>query len=518
VATLYRQYRPSSFKEVAGQDHIIETLKAAILKDRLTHAYLFHGPRGTGKTTTARLLAKRANCHDAKDEEACEKCVSCTSFATNSNIDVIEIDAASNRGIDDIRALRERVSSAPAFGKYKVYIIDEVHMLTPEASTALLKTLEEPVAHVIFILATTELHKVLPTILSRCQVFRFRRASKEELTKRLKYLLKQEKREANDDILDYIIERSDGCFRDAESLLGQLLTLQQKELKKDSLTSLLGLPPANLIEGFITAMLKGESAGAITATDKAFNEGHDPEQFIRESVIYARDQALKDVATGKAEVGKWSQIIRSLLQALQDLNYVPQPIIALHLAVLTVCTVKGETAPVQTTPEPKQEAQPITPKKIETTPVIHEQAVAPTPKPAPIKEPTPTNKPEPIKEEPIASTPSLKLDTVKKVWPQLISNVKNDNPVASTFLRAIEPIDFSNDTITLRTRYALHRNFFTTPKNKDLITKILCTLLGENVGVKLVLDENGGTQVPSLASQRKSKEDNFYSTVKEVFG
>lgn len=515
MATLYRQYRPSSFGEVVGQEHVIETLKAAIKKNRLTHAYVFHGPRGTGKTTTARLLAKRANCESSKDVEACGKCKSCTAFAAGNNIDVIEIDAASNRGIDDIRALRERMSSAPSISKYKVYIIDEVHMLTPEASTALLKTLEEPVKHVLFILATTELHKVLPTILSRCQVFRFRRASREELITRLRYLLEQEKRQSSDDVLDYIVERSDGCFRDAESLLGQLLTLQQKELKKDALTNLLGLPPTGLIKKFIEAMLKGESAGAIEAIDDTLSGGHDPEQFIRESIVYARDRALKDVKASSSDAGKWSPIIRSLLQALQDLAYVPQPIIALHLAVLTVCTVKGKATPIKNIPEPNSNTQGVkepNPAKKVVVPDKKEEVNA-------VKEEVVAVKGEVVSErqEAITNISSPELETVKRIWPKLIESVKDKNPVASTFLRAIEPINVSKGLVTMRTRYSLHRNFFTTPKNKKIIIEALTKLLSKTITAQFVLDEEGSPSGPSLATMRQSKEDKFLSEVKEVF-
>ena len=276
MATLYRRYRPQKFGEIVGQDHVTETLRQAALKNKLTHAYLFYGPRGTGKTTMARLLAKRANCEKAKGAEPCGKCTSCRALATGRHTDVMEIDAASNRGIDDIRALREHINLAPALGKYRVYIIDEVHMLTREAAAALLKTLEEPVAHVIFILATTELHKVPPTILSRCQVFRFKRASRDEMAGRLKFILKKEKRAADEATLDFIIDRSDGCYRDAESLLGQLLTLRDKKVNKLALQEFLGLPAPATLERFLEALVNGESAPALAAAEETVGGGYYP--------------------------------------------------------------------------------------------------------------------------------------------------------------------------------------------------------------------------------------------------
>jgi len=489
VATLYRQYRPTNFKEIVGQEHVTETLQAAIKKKKLTHAYLFHGPRGTGKTTTARILAKRVNCQGAKGTEPCGRCRTCKASVAGSNIDLIEIDAASNRGIDDIRALRERISSAPSIGEYKIYIIDEVHMLTAEAASALLKTLEEPVKHAIFILATTELHKVLPTTLSRCQVYRFRRATDQELLSRLKYLLKKEKRVAEDEVLEFIISRSDGCYRDAESLLDQLLTMQAKKLTKDSLISLLGLPPRELLDQFLTSMNAAESGPAIGAVDQAFAEGFDPEQFLRESILEARDRAVKD---GSGE-GRWPVVVRALLQAMQDLAYVPQPMVALHLAILTVCTKKGDA--------PKKETVIQDRVKRETT-----------------KREQPVTSKEQEQEQEQTKSSDIQLDDVKKIWPSLINKVKDSNPVASTFLRAIEPLAVGDDVVSMRTRYSLHKNFFDNPKHKAMVEKLMSELLEHKITTKFVLDEEGPANGQTLAEQRKSSEDQFYETVKEVFG
>jgi len=504
MATLYRQYRPGSFKEIIGQEHITETLKAAIKKSRLTHAYLFHGPRGTGKTTTARLLAKRVNCLNAKEVEACGRCKSCRAVIAGSNIDLIEIDAASNRGIDDIRALRERIASAPSLGKYKVYIIDEVHMLTPEASAALLKTLEEPVAHAMFVLATTELHKVLPTILSRCQIFRFRRATGEELAKRLKYLLKKEKRVAEEAVIEFIIERSDGCFRDAESLLGQLLTLQPGKLKRDALIDSLGLPPIKLIEQFVGSLRESESAGAVAAVDEAIRGGYDPEQFVRETIIYARDTAMRELAEGKNEAEGWSELVRALLQALQDLAYVPQPTIALHLAVLTVCTKKGESGKGASLPVKKSEDVKPTSASSSSLKLA-------------AKDSTPSVKKQVREMKSTLPGNSADLTVVQNVWPKLIEQVKKKNPVASTFLRAVEPIGANEGQVTIRTRYPLHKNFFATEKNMALVTSVLADLISRQVTLNFVLDEAGSSTGPSSAQMRQAKDDKFFAMVKEVF-
>lgn len=481
-----------------------ETLKRAILKDRLTHAYLFYGPRGTGKTTTARLLAKRVNCLKSKKEESCGKCKSCKAFASQQHMDVLEIDAASNRGIDDIRALRERIALAPTMGKYKVYIIDEVHMLTKEAAAALLKTLEEPADRVIFILATTELHKVLPTILSRCQIYRFKRASRDDLRQRLQYILKKEKRSVDEEAMNFIIDRSDGCYRDAESLLGQMLTLHEKEVKRDELAEFLGLPPPELIDKFLMFLIKGESQGAVEAVDKAHESGFDPEQFLKESILLARDGAILLTTGEQLERSDYSflkegaanerlpQIMRTLLQALQDLAYVPQPMVAMHLAILSLCLKKGEG-----------DREKVVVQKAE----VQQQAPA-------VRQAV---KPEPVQTS-AKKDGELSVEAVKTIWSKLIDGIKNTNPVASTFLRAMEPIEVNGNVIVIRARYTLHRTFFDNPTNANLVAGSLTELLGQKVNVQCFLDEANRPNGVSVASQRQEREKKFEQTVGQVFG
>lgn len=493
MATLYRQYRPQRFAELVGQDHVSETLRRAIIKDKLAHAYLLYGPRGTGKTTTARLLAKAVNCLALDQGEPCGKCASCQAVVAGNHPDVIEIDAASNRGIDDVRFLREAAKFIPGLGQMKVYIIDEVHMLTKEAASALLKTLEEPPRHALFILATTELHKVLATIASRCQIFRFRRATNEEMRQRLTDLLKREERAASGDVLAYIIERSDGCYRDAESLLGQLLTLGGRKITLDKLTSFLGLPAPEVLEDFLAALVREESAPALRALDEAFAAGVDPEQFLKEAVRYIRDGALyaagEESQENQSRLAQWAQslpqlasrapvIMRALIQALQDLAFVPQPLMAVQLAIITVCTRKGEVRG-----EVKQAAKSAPAKAAKT------------------KQPAATNR----------------LGDIKKTWPRLIESVKAKNPVAATFLRAIEPADMTDDVLTVKAHYSLHKTFFDKIDNKQMITEELGKLLQANITMSFVLEEAETESIPPTA-RRNEREDKFVAAVREVFG
>ncbi|MFH1714260.1 MAG: DNA polymerase III subunit gamma/tau, partial [Candidatus Nealsonbacteria bacterium] len=245
---LYRKYRPKTFSEIVGQEHVVQTLTNALSLGLISHAYLFSGPRGSGKTTIARLLAKSLNCQNRKEGsfEPCNKCDSCLEIMENRSMDLIEIDAASHRGIDEMKELIEGIKFSPSKSKYKVFIIDESHQLTKEAANALLKTLEEPPSHAVFILATTEIHKMIPTIISRCQRFDFRKLTLSEIVRRLEYVAKKEKTKIEKPALELIALNSGGAVRDAEGLLDQVLTFrgilkENETIKADDIKDLLGM-------------------------------------------------------------------------------------------------------------------------------------------------------------------------------------------------------------------------------------------------------------------------------------
>ena len=303
---LYRKYRPKTFAEISGQEHIIQTITNAISSDLVSHAYLFTGPRGTGKTTVARILAKAVNCEDRKNFEPCNKCSSCMEIMAGSAMDLIEIDAASHRGIDEIRELREGVRFAPSKLKYKVFIIDECHQLTKEASNALLKTLEEPPARVIFILATTEIHKMLPTILSRCQRFDFRKLTVDEIIDKLEFICKQEDIKIEQSALELIALHSEGALRDAQGFLDQALTFvgeSNKEITAEEIKDLLGLVETNLVSEFFEFICEKKPAEAIEFLNKIIDKGIDAQEFAKAFDNYLRMAIILKVS-GPGDIGK----------------------------------------------------------------------------------------------------------------------------------------------------------------------------------------------------------------------
>lgn len=290
--SLYRKWRPQTFEDVAGQKHVTRTLQNALSMNRIAHAYLFCGPRGTGKTTVAKLLAKALNCENGPTPTPCNKCRNCVGVRDGIAMDVFEIDGASNRGIDEIRDLREKVKFAPGEGRYKVYIIDEVHMLTTEAFNALLKTLEEPPAHVIFIFATTEPHKVPATILSRCQRFDFKRISTQEIVDYLAGITASEGLEVSREALSLIARTAEGGMRDALSILDQSVSFSGQKVAKSDVEALLGVVRFELLQEFAEAMISGSITEGLLFVDRLLEEGKDLRQFARDMVGHFRNLML----------------------------------------------------------------------------------------------------------------------------------------------------------------------------------------------------------------------------------
>ncbi|MEF8847087.1 MAG: DNA polymerase III subunit gamma/tau [Candidatus Paceibacterota bacterium] len=359
---LYRKYRPETFDEVVGQDHITQTLTNAIEQDSISHAYLFTGPRGTGKTTTARLLAKAVNCEE-KGVEPCNECESCKEITKGNAVDLIEIDAASHRGIDEIRELREGIKFSPTKSQYKVFIIDESHQLTKAAANALLKTLEEPPEHAIFILATTEPQKMIPTIVSRCQRFDFRRLTIPEIKNRLTSITDQEEIDIEDAALELIALNAGGSIRDAESILDQVLTFSNtdEKIKADDIKDLLGIVDINLVADFVDLLLEEKTAQAIKYVNELLGKGKDSEELTKALVDYLRKGLILKVTDAESrgestisgltdeefeklkgqisqlEKEELSDILEEFSEAQEKMKYASIPQLPLELAIVDIC-------------------------------------------------------------------------------------------------------------------------------------------------------------------------------------
>jgi DNA polymerase-3 subunit gamma/tau len=355
-----RKWRPQVFEEVIGQEHITQTLKSALLSDRLAHAYLFSGARGVGKTSVARIFAKALNCTNPQQGNPCNTCTSCNDITRGSSVDVQEIDGASNRGIDEIRNLRENIRYLPSHSAYRIYIIDEVHMLTLPAFNALLKTLEEPPAHVKFIFATTEPHKVPLTILSRCQRFDFKRIPLSQIQQQLKRITESEEIEISDTSISIIAREAQGSMRDAESLLDQVISFAGKEVEDASVMEVLGIIDRDLIFKSTQAVIDGNGASCLKIVDEIYRYGYEIKEYYRELIAQFRNLAvfllvqeparildLSDHELNETKRQAQQAGIHPLLQALNflitrevDLRYTSNPRIAVEAILLKLCGLK----------------------------------------------------------------------------------------------------------------------------------------------------------------------------------
>ena len=390
--TLYRVYRPQKFEDVAGQEHIITTLKHAVQENKIAHAYLFCGPRGTGKTTIAKLLAKAINC--TGHPQPCDECDDCIQITKGEHPDVIEIDAASNNGVDEVRSLIEKVKYAPTQGKYKVYIIDEVHMMSPGAFNALLKTLEEPPSHVVFILATTEPHKILPTIISRCQRFDFTKLSIEDIIQRMKVIIDKEHYQCDDEALEMIAKLADGGMRDALSILEQCLAYNDQHLTIQDVNQIYGILSIDKKIELIRLMMTKDMKTSLASLEEMKNNGIDIKRLTLDlvdilkdiiiyrnthdtSLLFVLSQYYLDMIVPYISCEEAFQFIDILMDASEKYAKVINPSIYFELAILKICNqVKEEKViPVETVSIPTQTIEPVIEEPVINQPIIEEKVL-----------------------------------------------------------------------------------------------------------------------------------------------
>lgn len=463
----YRKYRSRSLDDIVGQEHIVTALRNALKEGRLSHAYLFTGPRGVGKTSIARILAHEINKLPYTDE--------------NAHIDIVEIDAASNRGIDEIRDLREKVYIAPTSGKYKVYIIDEVHMLTPQAFNALLKTLEEPPAHVVFILATTEVHKLPATIISRTQRYSFHPADHKQLIAHLRHIADQEKVKISDEALALIAEHGDGSFRDSVGLLDQV-THGGKAVEVADVHNLLGVPPREASSSLLARVTAHDVAGVTTALDELYLQGFQASAVARQLGELLRNAVLEGTPLLPVETS--FSLMRDLLEvpvAADAKRFLELALLKIAAAQMTAVAPTPAAAPAP--PKPAKTTSKVTSKA--STPELQPEAKTAEPDPKPATKPKLDSTPEPTASEPTDS-PAETIDESR--WGDVLGALKSEYNTLYSIVRMAQP-DFAEGKITLTFGFMFHQKRLNEAKNKSIVTAVLGKVYGREVELVCLFDK-----------------------------
>jgi len=486
----YRKWRPQTLAEIVGQEQVTQTLSNALKSGHVSHAYLFYGPRGTGKTSTGRILAKAVNCLNNGKGEPCNTCEICQAITGGRALDVIEIDAASNTGVDDIRSLREKVNYAPNQARYKVYIIDEVHMLSNSASNALLKTLEEPPPQVIFILATTEIHKVLPTIMSRCQRFDFRRISQADIVSKLTRICDAEGIHIEPEGLRLIAKSATGSLRDAENLLEQLTTYYGTEVELRQVQAILGITGDERAKELIRHIVNNDISAGVSTINSVNSDGVDLRQFNREVVAYLRELLL--IKTGSEEavdltaedIAELKDLAAktSLAQILKAIKLFGQ----LEIGFDNYSTLPLELALVDCAqPSVEERESPTTQPEYQPPPPVKEVSL---PKKQPAKPKT-----EPPKAESIPTTPPELHNEIERLrlnWRQVIEQApesfKRTPAIAILRSAGVKPVTIEGDTVVLAFRYPIHKEKLETAENQQVVTEIISNFLGHPCRVRCV--------------------------------
>lgn len=522
---LYRKWRPRTFDSVIGQEAITDTLKNAIIRGKVSHAFLFAGPRGTGKTSCAKIFAKALNCTNLQDGEPCNKCANCIAADQGSMPDIMEIDAASNNGVDEIREIRDKVKYAPTEGKYKVYIIDEVHMLSMGAFNALLKTLEEPPEHVVFILATTELQKVPATIISRTQRYNFKRISKADLEKRMKYILDQENIKYEDKAIAVIAQVADGGMRDALSILDQLLSYEKESVNYEDALQITGFADRKNVEQILLKLLSKDAPAALKLAQEELDKGASSKNILDELVDMAT-KSLMIIKTGDDDknmflsedfiakikdvpTSTYYRLITLANKALNDLRYTNQQQIPLEVFLVEVTTSESKQVAASTSalvaktaPVPQQGSTDISAELaalknqvVELTQKVQQLSKRPSfakdqvfqldtaiPKSVPKAKAKPA---EPVKKKPVKNIKKTtaenrkqvyhvlenatrdNLNTIKNVWPDLQSVLAVSE---RALLDVLEPVAASPDQVVMKCKYTLW--FENASSDSDLLEKL----------------------------------------------
>ena len=510
---LYRKYRPKTFDEVLGQEHVTTTLKNQIISGNIGHAYLFSGTKGTGKTSTAKIFSRAVNCLHPVNGNPCNECEICKGIMDESIMDVIEMDAASNRKIEDIRELKDKVIYPPAKAKYKIYIVDEVHMLTNQAFNALLKTLEEPPRHLIFILATTDVQKLPQTIISRCQRFDFRRLTSRDIVSNMRNILDKLNVRIDDSILHLIARNSDGAMRDALSLLDQLISYSSNLTYQDAL-KILGIANMDFIFSLVENIKNRKIEDSLLAINDIIQEGKDIIQFIKDLIYHYRNLLIAKTSNNAVEImdmdeGMAKEYIKQssdmtldyILRSIEILNdsekrmsWSTQPRIILEMAVIKLINLeermsledrvrnleemisKREVSAIQ------NRKQPVPKKAEENRNITHR-----------IEKEDKKEKEEKAEESgTFDDGGEISIEAIKVNWDKILRIVKGKDIKTNAFLKEGKPFFFSDNVLTIAydDRHIFHKEAMGKPNNKELVENIISSLFNKNIKIKLILESD----------------------------